>query len=70
MKKYTYALLALPVLAIVIFSKCTTPTGATQTNALSKAEAKAGCDAIAHIPNSIYKQTLLDLAAFAVTRSF
>ena len=37
---------------------------------VAKAEAKAGCDAIAHLPNSIYKQTLLDLAAFAVTRSF
>lgn len=47
---------------------------ATQANEyvlnLAKQESLEGCAAIAHFPNSIYKQSLLDLAEFAVTRSY
>ena len=47
---------------------------ATQANEyvlnLAKQEAAQGCAAIAHFPDSIYKQSLLDLADFAVTRSY
>ena len=38
--------------------------------ALAKAESKAGCDVIAHLPESTYKQALIDLATFAVKRDF
>ncbi|PPD56876.1 MAG: octaprenyl diphosphate synthase, partial [Methylotenera sp.] len=37
---------------------------------LAKQESAQGCAAIAHFPDSIYKQSLLDLADFAVTRSY
>ena len=47
---------------------------ATQANEyvlkLAKQESLEGCAAIAHFPDSIYKQSLLDLADFAVTRSY
>ncbi|PPD10478.1 MAG: octaprenyl diphosphate synthase [Methylotenera sp.] len=47
---------------------------ATQANEyvlnLAKQESAQGCAAIAHFPDSIYKQSLLDLADFAVTRSY
>ncbi len=47
---------------------------ATQANEyvlkLAKQESLEGCAAIAHFPDSIYKQSLLDLADFAVTRNF
>ena len=33
-------------------------------------EARLGCEAIAHLPASIYKQALIDLAEFAVKRDF
>jgi octaprenyl-diphosphate synthase len=36
----------------------------------AKAEAQAACDAIAHLPDSKYKQSLLQLADFAVIRSY
>ncbi|MCE5182187.1 MAG: octaprenyl diphosphate synthase [Betaproteobacteria bacterium] len=36
----------------------------------AQAEAQAACDAIAHLPHSKYKQSLLQLADFAVTRSY
>ncbi|MCB5190419.1 octaprenyl diphosphate synthase [Methylobacillus arboreus] len=46
-------------------------TGALEhVRAVAKAEAEIGCAAIAHLPESIYKQALLQLAEFAVTRSF
>lgn len=37
---------------------------------LARQESLEGCAAIAHFPDSIYKQSLLDLADFAVTRSY
>lgn len=37
---------------------------------VAKQESLEGCSAIAHFPDSIYKQSLLDLADFAVTRSY
>jgi octaprenyl-diphosphate synthase len=37
---------------------------------LAKLESLAGCNAIAHLPNSNYKQALIDLAEFAVKRDF
>ena len=37
---------------------------------LAANEAKIGCEAIAHLPDSANKQALIDLAEFAVTRSF
>jgi len=47
---------------------------ATQANeyvlGVAKQESLEGCSAIAHFPDSIYKQSLLDLADFAVTRSY
>ena len=47
---------------------------ATQANEyvlnVAKQESLEGCAAIAHFPDSIYKQSLLDLADFAVTRSY
>ncbi|MES2502533.1 MAG: polyprenyl synthetase family protein [Pseudomonadota bacterium] len=47
---------------------------ATQANeyvlSVAKQESLEGCAAIAHFPDSIYKQSLLDLADFAVTRSY
>ena len=37
---------------------------------LAANEARIGCEAIAHLPDSANKQALIDLAEFAVTRSF
>lgn len=37
---------------------------------VARKEAEAGCQAIAHLQDSIYKQALLQLADFAVSRSF
>jgi len=37
---------------------------------LARSESEEGCAAIAHLPDSIYKKALMDLAAFAVERSF
>jgi octaprenyl-diphosphate synthase len=37
---------------------------------LAANEAKLGCEAIAHLPDSANKQTLIDLAEFAVKRDF
>lgn len=37
---------------------------------LAANEAKIGCEAIAHLPESANKQALMDLAEFAVTRDF
>lgn len=37
---------------------------------IAKAESQQGCAAIAHLPDSPYKQALIDLAAFAVNRSY
>ena len=37
---------------------------------LAANEARIGCEAIAHLPDSANKQALIDLAKFAVTRSF
>ncbi len=37
---------------------------------LAANEAKIGCEAIAHLPDSANKQALIDLAEFAVTRGF
>ncbi|MES2579692.1 MAG: polyprenyl synthetase family protein [Pseudomonadota bacterium] len=37
---------------------------------LAKSESEEGCAAIAHLPDSIYKKALIDLAAFAVERSY
>jgi octaprenyl-diphosphate synthase len=46
-------------------------TGAlTHVLQLAKAEADASCAAIASLPESRFKQTMLDLAAFAVSRKF
>jgi len=39
------------------------------TRSKAKAEAKAACAAIAHLPGSTYKDSLIELADFAVTRS-
>jgi octaprenyl-diphosphate synthase len=38
--------------------------------ALAANEAKIGCEAIAHLPESANKQALIDLATFAVKRDF
>ncbi|MCB5186255.1 polyprenyl synthetase family protein [Methylobacillus gramineus] len=46
-------------------------TGALEhVRAVAKAEAATGCEAIAHLPASMYKQALLQLAEFAVSRSY
>ena len=37
---------------------------------LAEEEARIGCEAIAHLPDSAHKQALIDLAAFAVKRDF
>lgn len=37
---------------------------------LAKSEAEEGCAAIMHLPDSIYKKALMDLASFAVERSY
>ena len=37
---------------------------------LAKLECHSACDAIAHLPHSNYKQALIDLAEFAVTRNY
>ena len=37
---------------------------------LAANEARVGCEAIAHLPDCANKQALIDLAEFAVTRSF
>lgn len=37
---------------------------------LARKEAQLGCEAIAHLPDSNYRQALLQLAEFAVNRSF
>lgn len=37
---------------------------------LARSESEEGCAAIAHLPDSIYKKALMDLAAFAVERSY
>ena len=37
---------------------------------LAKSESEQGCAAIAHLPDSVYKKALIDLAAFAVNRSY
>jgi octaprenyl-diphosphate synthase len=37
---------------------------------LAKSESEEGCAAIAHLPDSIYKKALMDLATFAVERSY
>lgn len=37
---------------------------------LAKTESDAGCAAIAHLPDSAYKKALINLAAFAVERSY
>ena len=37
---------------------------------LAANEARIGCEAIAHLPNSANKQALIDLAEFAVKRDF
>ncbi|HSF71538.1 MAG TPA: octaprenyl diphosphate synthase, partial [Methylotenera sp.] len=37
---------------------------------LAENEARVGVEAIAHLPNSTNKQTLIDLAEFAVKRDF
>ncbi len=37
---------------------------------LAKAESEQACAAIAHLPQSPYKQALIDLAAFAVNRAY
>jgi len=45
-------------------------TGALDyTRSQAKAEAEAACAAIAHLPGSTYKDSLIELADFAVTRS-
>jgi len=36
----------------------------------AKAEAQAACAAISHLPHSNYKESLLQLADFSVTRSY
>ena len=46
-------------------------TGAlAHVRAVAQAEAAIGCQAIAHLPESTYKQALLQLAEFAVSRSY
>jgi octaprenyl-diphosphate synthase len=46
-------------------------TGALQhVRALASKEVKIGCAAIAHLPDSNYHQALIELAKFAVNRSF
>jgi octaprenyl-diphosphate synthase len=46
-------------------------TGALEhVRALASAEAETGRKAIAHLPESVYRQALFDLAAFAVNRTF
>jgi octaprenyl-diphosphate synthase len=37
---------------------------------LAQAEADSACAAIAHLPATIYRDALIDLASFAVNRSF
>ena len=37
---------------------------------LARSESEQGCAAIAHLPDSVYKKALMDLAAFAVNRSY
>lgn len=37
---------------------------------LAKSESEEGCAAIAHLPDSVYKKALINLAAFAVNRSY
>lgn len=37
---------------------------------LAKSESEDGCAAIAHLPDSVYKKSLIDLAIFAVNRSY
>lgn len=37
---------------------------------LAKSESEEGCAAIAHLPDSPYKKSLMDLATFAVNRSY
>ena len=37
---------------------------------LAKSESEQGCAAIAQLPDSVYKKALIDLAAFAVNRSY
>ena len=37
---------------------------------LARSESEQGCAAIAHLPDSVYKKALIDLAAFAVNRSY
>ncbi len=46
-------------------------TGALEhVRELARKESQLGCDAIAHLPDSNYHQALLQLAEFAVNRSF
>jgi len=46
-------------------------TGAlTYVRELAEQEAKLGCEAIAHLPDSLHKTALIQLAEFAVKRDF